>query len=307
MWGAVSSISRSNVIAKMNTGRTMIAVTGATGHLGRLVVDALLERDVAPSELVAAVRSPEKAADLADLGVKVRQADYTKPDTLASAFEGIDRLLLISSSEIGERAAHHRNVVEAARDASIDFLAYTSILHADTNPMQLAAEHKASEEMIRDSGIPFAFLRNSWYIENYTEQLDQALERGAFIGCSDEGRISGATRADYAAAAAAVLVGEGHEGAIYELGGDEAFTMDELAAEVTRQSGTDVVYRDLPAEAYVQALKEAGLPEPYAAALADSDERIADGHLYTESEDLHRLIGRPTTPLADAVAAALGG
>lgn len=283
----------------------MIAVTGATGHLGRLVVQDLLDRGVAPSDIVAAVRSPEKASDFADRGVDVREADYTKPDTLESAFVGVDRLLLISSSEVGQRVEHHRNVVNAAKQTGVDFLAYTSMLRADTSPMQLATEHKATEEWIRDSGLPFAFLRNGWYIENYTEQLDRVLERGALIGCADEGRISGATRADYAAAAAAVLTGEGHEGAVYELGGDEAFTMAELAAEITAQSSTEVVYRDLPAEEYTQALVDSGLPEPYAAVLADSDQGVAEGYLYTESDDLRRLIGRPTTPLTDAVAAAL--
>ena len=283
----------------------MIAVTGATGHLGRLVVKDLLDRGVAPSELVAAVRSPEKASALADHGVAIRRADYTEPASLKSAFEGIDRLLLISSSEVGERVSHHRNVVDAAEETGVGFLAYTSMLRAATSPMQLAAEHRATEELIRESGIPFTFLRNGWYIENYTEQLDQALAQGVLIGSAGEGRISGATRADYAAAAAAVLTGEGHEGEVYELGGDEAFTMDEVAEEITAQSGTEVVYRDLPVEEYRQALVDAGLPEPYAAALADSDRGIAEGHLYVESGDLRRLIGRPTTPLADAVAAAL--
>ena len=282
----------------------MIAVTGATGHLGRLVIDTLLDRGIVPSNLVAAVRSPEKAADLADRGVVVREADYTKPDTLESAFTGVERLLLISSSAVGQRVEQHGNVIDAARETGVDFLAYTSMLRADSSPMQLAAEHKATEAFIRESGIPFTLLRNGWYIENYTEQLDRVLERGALIGSADGGRISGATRADYAAAAAAVLTGDGHEDAVYELGGDEAFTMDELAAEITTQSGTEVVYQDLPADAYKQALVDAGLSEPYAAVLADSDQGIADGHLYTERDDLHRLIGRPTTPLADAVAAA---
>lgn len=283
----------------------MLAVTGSTGNLGRLVIDALLDRGVAPSEIVAAARSPEKASDLAARGVEVREADYTKPETLRSAFEGVDRLLLISSNAVGERLDHHRNVVEAAEEVGVGFLAYTSILHADESPMALAVAHEATEALIRESGIPYAFLRNSWYIENYTEQLDQILERGAILGSAGKGRVSGATRADYAAAAAAVLAGEGHEGAIYELGGDEAFSMDELAAEISHQSGTGVVYRDLPIEEYAQALVDAGVPEGYAAALADSDQGIAEGYLYTESDALRRLIGRPTTSLSDAVAAAL--
>lgn len=283
----------------------MIAVTGSTGNLGHLVIENLLDRGTDPSKIVATARSPEKAAGLADLGVDVREADYMKPDTLASAFRGIDRLLLISSSEVGQRARQHKNVVDAAEHNGVGFLAYTSMLRADTSPMQLASEHVVTEEYIRESGLPFTFLRNGWYIENYTEQLGQVLERNAFIGSARDGRISGATRADYAAAAATVLTGEGHEGEVYELGGDEAFTMDELAEVVTELSGTEVVYRDLPVEEYEQALVEAGLPENYAAVLADSDQGIAEGHLYTESDDLRRLIGRPTTPLEEAVEAAL--
>lgn len=283
----------------------MLAVTGATGNLGRLVIEHLLDEGVEPSNIVAAVRSPEKAADFADRGVEVRKADYTLPDTLESAFEGVDRLLLISSNEVGRRVDHHRNVVEAAKEADVDFLAYTSIVHADTSPIQLAAGHRATEELIHDSGIPFTFLRNGWYIENYTEQLDQALDQGALYGSAGDGRISGATREDYAAAAATVLIGEGHEGAVYELGGDEAFTMDELAAEISEQSDTEVVYHDLPADEYTEVLQEAGVPEVYAEMLADSDQGVAEGHLYVESDDLRQLIGRPTTPLSEAVADAL--
>ncbi len=283
----------------------MIAVTGATGNLGRLVIEHLLDRGVSPSDVVAAVRSPEKASDLADRGVEVRKADYDEPETLSSAFEGIDRLLLISSSEVGQRVTQHQNVVDAAVENDVEFLGYTSILRADSSPLQMAAEHKATEEAIRDSGIPFTLLRNGWYIENYTEQIDQALDQGAFVGSADGGRISGATRSDYAEAAAVVLTEDGHEGDVYELGGDEAFTMEELAEEVSRQSGTEVVYQDLPEDEYKQVLVDVGLPEGYAEVLADSDSGIADGHLYTESDDLHQLIGHRTTPLSEAVADAL--
>lgn len=283
----------------------MIAVTGATGNLGRLVVNDLLDREVSPSEIVAAVRSPEKASDLAERGVEVREADYTKPETLDAAFKDIDRLLLISSNAVGEREEQHKNVVDAAEANGVEFFAYTSMLRADTSPMQLASEHEATEEYIQASDLSFTFLRNGWYIENYTEQLDQALERGAFLGSASNGRISGATRADYAAAAATVLTGTGHEEEIYELGGDEAFTMNDLAEEVTKQSGTEVVYRDLSPAEYERALVEAGVPEAQAAVFADSDRGIAEGHLYTESDDLHQLIGRPSTPLEDAVADAL--
>lgn len=285
----------------------MIAITGATGHLGRLVLEELTDRGVGPSEIVAAARSRDKASDLAGRGIEVRHADYTEPDSLDKAFEGVSRLLLISSSEVGQRLAHHRNVVAAAKRAGVGFLAYTSMLRADRSPMQLATEHKATERLIRDSGIPFVLLRNGWYMENYTENLAQALQSGELIGSAADGRISAATRADYAAAAASVLTGEGHDGAVYELGGDEAFTMTELAGEISRQSGRKVVYRDVPVEEYKEALVGSGLPEPYAAVLADSSRAIADGHLYVESGDLRRLIGRPTTPLADAVAEALEG
>lgn len=283
----------------------MIAVTGATGHLGRLVVEDLLARGVAPAGIVAVVRSPAKAADLAARGVQVRQADYTEPAALAAAFAGVDRLLLVSSSEIGQRAAHHRNVVEAAKAAGVGFLAYTSVAQADTSPLILAGEHRDTEAVIRASGLPYAFLRNGWYTENYTGTLAQTLRQGAFVGSAGEGRVSAAPRADYAAAAAAVLTGERHEGAVYELGGDDPFTLAELAAEITRQSGTRVVYGDLPAEAHVGALVGFGLPEGVARLVADFDATIAVGGLLVESGDLRRLLGRPTTPLADAVAAAL--
>lgn len=279
----------------------MIAVTGATGHLGRLVVEDLIERGVAPSEIVAAVRSPEKAADLAARGVIVREADYTKPDTLETAFEGVDRLLLVSSSEVGQRLGHHTNVIEAAQQAGVGLLVYTSLAFADTSPMMLATEHKATEALIRESGLPFVILRNGWYTENYTGTLGQTLESGVIVGSAGEGRISAATRADYAEAAAVVLTSEGHEGKVYELGGDEAFTMAELAAEITRVTGTEVVYRDMPTEEHVRALVGFGLPENVAALFADFDAAIAQDYLFVESGALRRLIGRPTTSLADAI------
>lgn len=283
----------------------MIAVTGATGHLGRLVVEELLERSVAPERIAALVRNPEKAEDLAGRGVQVRRADYTEPETLGPALEGVEKLLLVSSSEVGQRAAQHRNVVDAAREAGVELLAYTSILKADTSRMQLAAEHRATEETIRDSGIPFVFLRNGWYLENYTENLAPALEHGALLGSAGEGRVSAATRADFAAAAAAVLTGEGHENRVYELGGDRSFTLSELAEEISRQSGEKVEYRDLPEEAYAEALIGGGVPEPFARVLADSDRGIARGELFTDRDDLRRLIGRPTTPPAGALASVL--
>ncbi|MEU4427920.1 SDR family oxidoreductase [Actinoplanes sp. NPDC024001] len=279
-----------------------IAVTGATGHLGRLVVEALISRGVAPGEIVAAVRDTGKAARLAALGVQVREADYDRPETLATAFAGIDRLLLISGNEVGKRVPQHTAAIEAARAAGVGFLAYTSILRADTTRVGLAPEHLATEQVIAAAGIPFALLRNGWYIENYTGQFGTALSTGAFLGSARDGRIAAATRADFAEAAAAVLLSA--EPGVYELGG-EAFTMAELAAEVARQSGTPVEYRDLPVAEYQAVLVGAGLPEQYAGLLADTDTKIAEGELDTDSDDLTRLIGRPATSLADAVATAL--
>jgi NAD(P)H dehydrogenase (quinone) len=284
---------------------SMIAVTGATGHLGRLVLENLLERGMEPARIAALVRSPEKAEGLAALSVQVRRADYSQPETLGPALQGVEKLLLVSSSEMGRRAEQHRNVVEAARAAGVKLLAYTSILKADTSAMQLAAEHRATEEAIRASGLPFVFLRNGWYLENYTGNLASALEHGALLGSAGEGRVSAATRADFAAAAAAVLTGPGHENRAYELGGDEAFTLAELAGIVAEVSGRPVEYRDLPEEAYAGVLAGFGLPEAFARVLADSDRGIARGELFTDSGDLARLIGRPTTPPWEAVAAAL--
>lgn len=285
----------------------MIAVTGSTGHFGRIVIENLLERGIAPGQIVALARSPEKAQDLAARGVQVRQADYSAPETLVAALQGVEKLLFVSGSEAGHRIPQHQNVVDAARQAGVRLIAYTSILNADTTGMLLAAEHKATEEMIRESGIPFVFLRNSWYLENYTGNLASTVEHGVLLGSADDGRLNAATRADLAAAAAEVIAGEGHEGRIYELGGDVAFTLPELAETISRESGRPVEYRNLPEDAYAEALIGFGLPEGFARVLADSDRGIARGDLHTDSGDLRRLIGRPTTTPADAVAAALRG
>ncbi|MBZ4420504.1 SDR family oxidoreductase [Myxococcus sp. RHSTA-1-4] len=282
----------------------MILVTGATGKLGRLVIEELLKK-VPASQVVAAARNPEKAGDLAARGVQVRKADYSQPETLGPALAGVEKVLLISSSEVGKRAQQHQAVVEAARKAGVRLLAYTSVLHADRSKMALAAEHKATEEAIRASGLPYVFLRNGWYIENYTENLGPTLAHGAFMGSAGEGRIAAATRADYAAAAVAVLTGSGHENKVYELAGDTPFTMAELATEVSRQAGKTIGYNNLPPEQYQAALVGVGVPGPFAAVLVDSDVNAAQGSLDDSSGDLRRLIGRPTTPLADAVAAAL--
>jgi len=275
----------------------MIVVTGATGQLGRLVIQALL-RTVAPAQIVAAVRQPARAADLAALGVQVRQADYTQPASLDAAFQGAAKLLLVSSSEIGQRLAQHRNVIDAAKRAGVSLLAYTSLLHADRSPLGLAAEHVATEALIKASGLPAVLLRNGWYTENYLASVQPALQHGAFIGSAGEGRIASAARADYAEAAAAVLTRDGQAGKVYELAGDSAYTLAEFAAELSRASAKTVPYVNLPEAEYRKALIGAGLPEPVAALLADSDAGAAKGGLFDDGKQLSGLIGRATTPLA---------
>ncbi|ACL96945.1 SDR family oxidoreductase [Caulobacter vibrioides] len=280
---------------------TIIAITGATGQLGRLVIEKLKARASAET-LVALVRDPAKAADL---GVPARAADYDKPETLTAALAGVDVLLLISSDAIGQRIPQHRNVIEAAKAAGVKRIAYTSLLHADTTPIGLGAEHHATEAMIRESGLAYTLLRNSWYLENYAGAIAGALHAGAFVGSAGEGRISAATRADYADAAAVVLTSEGHAGKTYELAGDEAFTMADLAAEASRQTGRTLPYNNLPEAAYAKVLESIGLPPPAAAMLAQSDVGAAQGGLFDDGRQLSRLIGRPTTPWTAFVAGVL--
>ncbi len=283
----------------------MYAITGATGQLGRLVIDALLET-VPAHEIVAAVRTPGKASELAAKGVQVREADYERPATLAAALTGIDKLLLISSSEVGRRVSQHGVVIEAAKAAGVGLIAYTSILHADVSAIGLAEEHRQTETLIRASGIPFAMLRNGWYTENYMGRIPAALAQHALLGAAGRGRIASAARADYAAAAAAVLTSKDDlSGRTFELAGDEAYTLADLAAEVSRQSDWPVAYKDLPEAEYRTALAGAGLPAEIAALVADGDARAADGALFDEGRRLGALIGRPTTPMRASVGEAL--
>lgn len=282
----------------------MIVVTGATGQLGRLVIAALLKK-VPAAQIVAAVRNVEKAKDLAALGVQVRQADYNQPASWDIALKGTDKVLLISSSEIGQRARQHRAVIDAAKRAGVKLLAYTSVLRADTSVLGLAGEHKETEAYIRASGVPAVLLRHGWYTENYTMGVPTALKLGAVYGCAGEGRISSATRADYAEADAAVLTADNQAGKVYELAGDTAFTLTELAAEISRQSGKAIGYVNLPEADYKQALLGAGLPEPLAALLADSDTGVSKGALFDDGKQLSKLIGRATARLAESVKKAL--
>ncbi|WP_432102966.1 SDR family oxidoreductase [Streptomyces sp. bgisy091] len=280
-----------------------IVVTGATGALGRLVVERLLAT-VDAGSVVAVVRDKEKAADLAARGVELRIADYDRPESLAGAFRAGDRVLLISANEVGRRVPQHTALIEAAKAAGVAQLAYTGVLGGPDADFELAAEHKVTERLILDSGLPYTFLRNGWYTENYLN-LAPVLEHGAVVANAGDGRIASASRADYADAAAAVLTGEGHLGATYELSGDTAWSLAEFADMVSEATGREIAYRNVPAAAHQEILVGAGLPEPFAAILVDVDEAIARGLLAGTSGDLARLIGRPTTPLADSVAAAV--
>lgn len=278
----------------------MIAITGATGQLGQHVIESLL-KTVPASQIVAIVRNPAKATALSQQGITVRQADYSDEAAFSTALQGIDKLLLISSSEVGQRAPQHRNVINAAKATHVKFIAYTSLLHADTSPLGLADEHVATEKMLAESGIAYALLRNGWYTENYLASAPAALEHGVFIGAAGEGKIASATRADYAAAAARVISEEGHAGKTYELAGDAGWTLSQLAAELAKQSGKKVVYQNLSEADFAAALKGFGLPAGLAEMLADSDVGASKGGLFDDSHTLSKLIGRPTTSLADSV------
>ncbi|MBT2444427.1 NAD(P)H-binding protein [Streptomyces sp. ISL-36] len=283
-----------------------IVVTGATGQLGRLVVAELLTRVPAPS-VAAVVRDKEKAADLAERGVELRVADYSKPETLAETFEAGDRVLLISGSEVGRRVPQHAAVIAAAKAAGVAQLAYTGILGGPEADFDLAAEHKATERLILESGLPYTFLRNGWYTENYTASLAAVLAHGAVVANAGEGRIASATRADYAAAAAAVLTGpvEEHLNRAYELSGDVAWSLAEYAAEVSARSGKEIAYTPVPAETHLAILTGAGVPQPFAEILVDVDRAVERGALARRNGDLSRLIGRPTTPIAETIADAM--
>jgi NAD(P)H dehydrogenase (quinone) len=282
--------------------RPKLFVTAATGQLGRLVVDALLETMPA-SAIVAGVRDPAKEAAVAlrDKGVEIRVADYSSPETLASALKGVDRLLLISGSELGQRGLQHRNVIAAAKDAGVGLIAYTSILHADTSPLFLAEEHLETEADLAKSGVPFVLLRNGWYTEVYTLRLPLALKHGTLIGAAGKGRISSAARADYARAAAAVLAGGDHAGRTYELAGDASFTLAELVAVVAEASGKPMAYQNMSAENLRAEALKAGVPEIFAKILSDTDAGVAKGALFDDGGELARLIGRPTTPFRTTI------
>lgn len=278
-----------------------IAVTGATGQLGTLVVEELKKR-VPHENLVALARTPGRAAHLE---IEVRAFDYSKPVGLEEALTGIDRLLLISGNEVGQRATQHLNVIEAAGKAGVKWIIYTSLLRADSSTLSLAIEHAATEEAIRRSGIEYTILRNSWYTENYTNSIKGAVAGGAFIGSAGNGKISSASRADYAEAAAVVITDERHKGKTYELAGDEYYTLNDLAAEISRQTGKNIPYRNLTEPEYAKSLESLGVPVPYAAAIASWDVSASKNDLFDDAHQLSTLIGRPTIPLSASVREAL--
>ncbi|EGT5184698.1 SDR family oxidoreductase [Cronobacter sakazakii] len=274
----------------------MIAITGATGQLGQRVIDTLLNT-VAAQEIVAIVRNPAKAAALSARGVQVRAADYNDAAALTAALAGVEKLLLISSSEVGQRATQHRNVIDAAKTAGVKLIAYTSLLHADRSPLGLADEHVATEKMLADAGIPYVLLRNGWYTENYLASVPPALEHGVFIGSAGDGKIASASRQDYAEAAAKVLTLDNQAGRVYELAGDHAWTLRDLTALLSKETGKTVAYQNLSEADFAAALTGAGLPEGFAKLLADSDIGASKGGLFDGSHQLSALIGRPTTSL----------
>jgi len=280
-----------------------IAVTGATGQLGRLVLEELLASQE-PAALVAVVRDAGKAEELRARGVQVRVADYSDPAALAAALAGVDKLLLVSGSEVGSRVAQHANVVNAAKAAGVGFIAYTSVLAADTTALILAPEHKATEELIRASGLDYTILRNGWYTENYVQAVATARQTGAVVAAAGDGRVASAARADYAAAAAAVLSSAGHEGRVYELSGDYAWDFKELATAITAIAGREVVYQPVSAPELVEVLTTAGLDQGTAGFLAALDTDTQAGLLAIVTGELSGLIGRPTTPLLQALRSA---
>lgn len=278
-----------------------IGVTGATGQLGTLVIEELKKR-IPHDEIVALVRSPEKASKL---GVETRMFDYSKPEGLTEALKGIDRLLLISSNEIGQRAKQHDNVIDSAWKNGVKWIVYTSLLKADTSSLSLAPEHVTTEKTLIESGIDYTILRNGWYTENYANTVRGAVEGGAYIGSASNGRISSASRADYAEAAAVVITDESHKGKIYELAGDESYTLHDLAAEISKQTGKKIPYKNLSEGEYIEALKSFDVPGPLAETIAGWDVSASNDALYDDSQQLSKLIGRSTTPLSETVREAL--
>ncbi|MBW7857597.1 MAG: SDR family oxidoreductase [Leptonema sp. (in: Bacteria)] len=282
----------------------MIVITGASGHLGHLVIKELLKTED-PKSIIAAGRDVAKLNDLSSTGIQIRHIDYNKPETIGPAIQGADKMLLISASTVGTRAVEHKRVIDAAKSAGIPFIVYTSLLYADTSPLSLAEEHRQTEADLKASGIPYSVLRNGWYSENYTENLAPALQHGAVLGCANDGKYSFAARADYAKAAAKVLTSENQAGKVYELAGDTAHSLYEYVVEVAKQSGKSIKYSNMLEETYYETLKSAGLPDSVAKMLSNSDTGASKGALFNNSGTLSKLIGQPTTPISESIKEAL--
>ena len=281
-----------------------IAITGATGQLGQLVIQVLLKNTTA-NQIVALVRNPNKAQQLKDQGIELRHFDYDQAETLVPALKGIDKLLLISANEIGRRTPQHQAVIEAAVQANVPYITYTSLLRADSSKLGLAQEHRETEALIQNSGLKYTFLRNNWYNENYLGNLTHTVETGTLFGAAQNGKISSAARQDYAEATAKVLLSEGHDQKIYELAGSNSFTLEQLAGFISKASGKTVTYSNLSAEDYTQGLKQAGLPDGLIEVIVDADVQTARGGMYSERQDLQQLLGRATTPIQAQIAALL--
>ena len=283
----------------------MIAITGANGQLGQLVIRHLLTKTPA-SNIIALVRNPEKAQALKALGVNVRIADYNEPATLTTAFEGVKKLLLISGSEIGQRVPQHKAVILAAKEANVELFAYTSILKASDSPLGLAQEHAVTEQLINEAKLPAVILRNGWYNENYTQGIAGVLEHGAVVGAAENGLLSTAARNDYAEAAAVVLTStQAQAGKVYELAGDSGFTLAQYAQEIAQQSHKNIAYQAMSEAEYADLLVSVGLPKAIADLLADTEAHAAHGWLAESSGTLSQLIARPTTTIAESIKEAL--
>lgn len=278
-----------------------IGITGATGQLGSLVVEQLKKRGYTDN-LVALVRSTEKAKSL---GIEAREFDYNSPESLEKALIGIDRLIFISANEIGQRARQHKNVIDAAKKLNVNWVVYTSLLRADSSSLNLADEHLITEQELKNSGLDFTILRNGWYTENYTASIPAAVQNGAFIGSAGDGKISSAARLDYAEALAIVITNTDHKGKVFELSGDESYTLTNLAAELSKQTEKTIPYNNLPEEAYAGILLQVGLPEGLAKGLASWDVSASKGDLFNDNHQLSKLLGRPTTPLSKSISEAL--
>lgn len=277
-----------------------LLVTAASGQLGRLVVDALLQRGVPASDIVAGVRTPSKADDLSARGVSVVEFDYARPETLAPVLTGVDRVLLISGTD-ADRVSGHRNVIAVARDAGVGRLVYTSAPRVDEIDYALGADHKATEEAIAASGLSATVLRHNWYTENYLDAVARAADTGEIVAAVGDARVASASRRDYAEAAALALITDDLAGQTLEVGGDVAWTYDELAQAATEVLGRPVTYTAVTIEQLTAGLEAAGLDAGTAAFVAGIDDAIARGALSQTDGTLSRLLGRPTTPLVDGL------